>query len=222
MKKNILTTLLLAGIFAYANAQVGVNTDEPKATLDIGLATDDVADGIIVTKVTVEDLDDVSDLYSADHHGTLVYVTGGTSKEAKTKNIKSPGFYYYDTTGNNGNGIWSTMSPGYGGGTFTISSSNVELVAGVDLLEESKSGKYNHFEFYHRHDTHINSKYYDLVFPDPKPFEGQTIYIANITGGFITYSNLPPELEFLIGITPGTAQQFYSTGETWYVMAGRY
>lgn len=63
MKKNILSLLLLAGMFSAANAQtykgrVGVNTTTPASTMDIvgDPADDKVTDGLIAPRLTGDEL----------------------------------------------------------------------------------------------------------------------------------------------------------------------
>ena len=105
MKKVILTIGILAGvssIFAQVG-RVGINTDDPKATLHIKADKDnkDTNPGLIIPTVSKDKLDTGNPVES-----TLVYYSGGTNSAyidqntgSTTENIGSKkGFYYYDGT----------------------------------------------------------------------------------------------------------------------------
>ena len=106
MKKNIiiLATLLMSGI---AFSQVGINTDIPKATLDVvGKATDTSSlDGIIAPRLTGDQLR--AKTYTTDQTGTLVYVTtADTAPAGQTVNVTSIGYFYFDGA------VWQKVSNG--------------------------------------------------------------------------------------------------------------
>lgn len=84
----------------YAHAQVGINTTSPSTTFDVSkssVAT--VADGVLVTRISGDELKAKDANYGTNQHATLVYVTSiPTTASTKTSNIRTPGFYYYDNT----------------------------------------------------------------------------------------------------------------------------
>jgi len=96
MKKFVL--ILCAFAFTSLQAQVGINTTDPKAQLEIkatNQANPDVSDGIIIPKV---------DVFPAvnptiDQDGMLVYLTTDVGANLK-------GFYYWD----NANSVWKSIS----------------------------------------------------------------------------------------------------------------
>lgn len=105
MKKVILTIGILAGVsstFAQVG-RVGINTDDPKATLHIKADKDnkDNNPGLIIPNVSMDKL-------NAEGHeeSTLVYYSDGSNSTyinqntgSTTENIGSKkGFYYYDGT----------------------------------------------------------------------------------------------------------------------------
>lgn len=105
MKKVILTIGILAGVsstFAQVG-RVGINTDDPKATLHIKADKDnkDNNPGLIIPDVSKDKLDTGEPVES-----TLVYYSGGSNSAyinqntgSTTENIGSKkGFYYYDGT----------------------------------------------------------------------------------------------------------------------------
>lgn len=105
MKKVILTIGILAGVsstFAQVG-RVGINTDDPKATLHIKADKDnkDNNPGLIIPDVSKDKLDTGEPVES-----TLVYYSEGSNSayinqndQSTTENIGSKkGFYYYDGT----------------------------------------------------------------------------------------------------------------------------
>ena len=97
--KKIIYLIGLISTF-YAHAQVGINTTSPSTTFDVSkssVAT--VADGVLVTRISGDELKAKDANYGNNQHATLVYVTSiPTTTSPKTSNIKTPGFYYYDNT----------------------------------------------------------------------------------------------------------------------------
>ncbi len=81
-------------------SQIGINTNTPKASLDIiGKPTEtSVPDGVIVPRISRSDLISKT-AYSTDQQGALIFVTdlSGTLSSA-TSNVTSIGFYYFDGT----------------------------------------------------------------------------------------------------------------------------
>lgn len=103
MKKVILTIGILAGvssIFAQ-EGRVGINTNTPRATLDIIAKDNDKNPGLIIPDVSMDKLDE-----DGHEESTLVYYSGGINSAyinqntgSTTENIGSKkGFYYYDGT----------------------------------------------------------------------------------------------------------------------------
>lgn len=118
MKKNvILITAFFIGAAAYG--QVGINTDMPKATLDIVGKPSNILslDGIIAPRLTGDQL--ATKTYTAAQTGALVYVIEANANPiGQTENVTSPGYYYFNGT------KWIATSSGYkniynSNGTFT-------------------------------------------------------------------------------------------------------
>lgn len=107
MKRIFLFMLGLSSI-GFIQAQVGVNTNVPKVSLDVqALAVDaTTAEGLTAPRLTLAQLTSKDARYVADQTATIVYVTsvaGGTT--AKTAKVTAPGYYYFD-----GN-IWQSIGP---------------------------------------------------------------------------------------------------------------
>ncbi|MCW3160207.1 hypothetical protein [Chryseobacterium oryctis] len=97
MKKKLwVLTVMCVGIF-HANAQVGINTIQPKATLDVvGSPTvSTVLDGIIAPRITGSELR--QKIYTGEQEGAIVYVTVADSAPAgQTIDVTTSGYYYFD------------------------------------------------------------------------------------------------------------------------------
>lgn len=89
--------ILLCNSLLYG--QVGINTEEPKTTLDLHQNTMiDRPDGFMTIRISGNDLKSKDNLYGADHHSTIIYATSPASPTSlKTSNITTPGFYYYNS-----------------------------------------------------------------------------------------------------------------------------
>ena len=94
-------------------AQVGINTETPKATLEV-VAKDTLsaatAEGVIVPHLTGAQLQSKDASYGKNQTDAIVYVTSSSPQArvagAKTINITEPGYYYFD-----GN-VWVALTGG--------------------------------------------------------------------------------------------------------------
>lgn len=98
MIKKIISAFLLS-ICSYAYSQSGINTLDPKATLDItGKPTDkNVFDGVIPPRITGNQLNGKT--YTTAQDGALVYVTVAAANNSligQTEFVNIPGLYYFD------------------------------------------------------------------------------------------------------------------------------
>lgn len=82
--------------------QVGINTEKPKATLDVVASPNDFTktDGIIAPRLTGQQLKSKDLQYSnPDQDGPLVYITtplAQANTSVKTANVVQRGYYYFD------------------------------------------------------------------------------------------------------------------------------
>lgn len=121
MKKSLFLLGLLAVGFASAQAvtaedkkylgKIGVNTLTPKATLDIQAITEDTAKGILIPRLSSQQLIDMP--VGVDQHSLLVYMTEPVelSKRAGAfTKVDNEGYYYYyaDKT-NPSNNYWKKI-----------------------------------------------------------------------------------------------------------------
>ncbi|WP_267405476.1 MULTISPECIES: hypothetical protein [unclassified Chryseobacterium] len=100
MKKIKLVMLVaMTTISAYSYAQVGINTNNPQASLDVvGNPTNtSKLDGFIPPRLTGDQLR--AKTYTAAQTGAQVYVTAADSNPSgQTASVKTPGSYYFDGT----------------------------------------------------------------------------------------------------------------------------
>ena len=103
MKKIIYLLSLVLSFGAYA--QSGINTKDPKATLDVKAKATygETSEGIIAPRLSgsVLHIADNNGVYSTDQDGTLVFVTEPpivAERVGQTSNIDSRGYYYFDAT----------------------------------------------------------------------------------------------------------------------------
>jgi len=106
MKEKI---ILLAGLFytGLAFSQVGINSSNPKATLDVVSTSTDGSkpEGVIAPRLTGDQIKAADAQYTAEQIGCIVYATSATnSPSVKTSNITAPGYYFFDGVKWNGMG----------------------------------------------------------------------------------------------------------------------
>lgn len=107
IKKLVVAFLFLVNTMSFA--QVGIETTDPKTTLQVEgqPANINTPDGVQAPVLTLAQLDAKIAAYVADQDGAIVYVddvsAGSTTTE--TAKIITPGYYYYDAT----NDLWEAL-----------------------------------------------------------------------------------------------------------------
>ncbi|MGL5234847.1 MAG: hypothetical protein ACRC8Z_08850 [Empedobacter falsenii] len=103
MIKNLFLTFITILFSCKLLAQVGINTNDPKATLDVSSSNNinDAAAGIISPRVTLDYLITNNHLYTNDQIGVIVYVydveeAASRNSLSSTIGIKKDGYYYFD------------------------------------------------------------------------------------------------------------------------------
>ncbi len=106
--KKYLFVLSAITIQLSVSAQVGIGTENPKATLHIAedLLTKKIQ-GLIPPRVPISKLNELKELYSEEHHGTIVFVTSiDEAASNKTQKVTDLGYYYYHQPTANIVGEW--------------------------------------------------------------------------------------------------------------------
>lgn len=130
IKKYILPVFIVFSMFC--KGQVGVNTDDPKTTLDIAAdgATASTADGLIAPKLTRQQLTNKT-AYGSEQTGAIVYVTNVSgSTNAATAGVLAPGYHVFDGT------KWTAF------GDRTISA-NPNISTNFSTTKIQQAGAYN-------------------------------------------------------------------------------
>ena len=99
MKKHFIIVVIFFSGTAFS--QVGINTENPQATLDITASAGDLTnvDGIIDPQITGNELFLKNNLYGSKQQGTLIYVTAPATDvnlSGDTIDITEVGYYYYN------------------------------------------------------------------------------------------------------------------------------
>lgn len=192
MKKIFLTIAFIASGLV-ASAQVGVGTTDPQVSLQVDrsdVATD--ADGVLVPRVTVAQLNDKAAAYVAAQNGALVFITDITGFAGKTSNVTAAGFHYYNSTTEK----WVAV----GGGQVAVPYQNIggsvqDAVAGDTVLNTAYLVKY----------TGIAG-----ALNTPTAVEGKTFHVRNNGTGAITIASV------IVGV--GKGRTFISDGTSWIMM----
>ena len=134
----------LTNIYAQ-KGRVGVNTDTPKATLDINGSSVDNIKGILIPRVTATEMKTMSGdaNFGGDQHSNLVYLmdTMPTADQAdKHEYVTDEGFYYWNNTALKwiplndlryvGRGNHITMDAGKNGTSLPAGSNNIGIGKG--------------------------------------------------------------------------------------------
>lgn len=131
MNGKIYLAIVLLSCSTVAFSQVGINNNNPQATLDVTAKTTDGSkpEGMIAPRLTGEQIKSADAQYTAIQKGTIVYATNAVTTPvigSKTQNITAEGYYYFDGT------LWQKFTNGAGGGGGVTASNGLSL-AGSDV-----------------------------------------------------------------------------------------
>ena len=119
MKRFIFSALVLSAVTANAQVKdgmVGINTDEPRATMHIEPGVSE-SKGLIIPRITAAQMKTMTNLshFGADHHAIITYLKETlplADRTGKLVDVADPGYYYYDNT--IGVQKWKTFGGGAG------------------------------------------------------------------------------------------------------------
>ena len=111
--KNI-HTIILVLFMGNVNAQIGINTSNPLATLEVHKSrSSKIPEGIIPPRITADSLQMKDHLYGPAQNGAMIYITKPVSKtSSRTQQVTSSGYYVYDAGYSNqdkSRGTWKKM-----------------------------------------------------------------------------------------------------------------
>lgn len=102
--KKLLLFFFLINSTLVGFCQVGINTENPRATLDVyGLSDNNsVPDGIIAPRLTEERLIAKKNSYTSEQEGAIIYITdtelSNYTADPSTESIINEGYYFYNGT----------------------------------------------------------------------------------------------------------------------------
>ncbi|MFP3831729.1 hypothetical protein [Chryseobacterium sp. SIMBA_028] len=102
MEKKIMISVFLCA-YAFVFSQVGINTSNPNATLDVVStpAATSKADGFIAPRLTGAQLKAKDNVYGSDQSGAVIFVTEGLTvaeTTSKTRAVVNAGYFYFNGT----------------------------------------------------------------------------------------------------------------------------
>lgn len=109
MCKKLVVFLLLVA-FHTMNAQIGINTKVPNATMEIKHLDNSKACGLLLPKITGDELKAMDYLYNQEQDGAMVHVTRAITQQlldGKTQKITIPGIYCYSHR----TALWENINP---------------------------------------------------------------------------------------------------------------
>ena len=105
MRRFIISALVLSAVTANAQVKdgmVGINTDEPRATMHIEPGVSE-SKGLIIPRITAAQMVSMSNLahFGADHHAIITYLKEqlpAADRTGKLVDVADPGYYFYNHT----------------------------------------------------------------------------------------------------------------------------
>lgn len=173
--KNIYFILFFIALVC--NAQVGINSNDPKATIHVAATSgnNSVVDGIIPPKLSGDELYTKRNNYKLDQKGTVVYVTAAaTTPQGPTAHVTNKGYYYYDGT------KWIRFG-NYIGKDVLKTNSNIYTEDG--LLNENRTVSMANFGMFYEFDPKTSKVSFSV---------DQGTFVANVKDNFIGMGTLTP------------------------------
>ena len=134
MRRFIFSVLVLSAVTANAQVKdgmVGINTDEPRATLHIEPGVSE-SKGLIIPRITAAQMKTMTNLahFGADHHAIITYLKETlpvADRTGKLVDVADPGYYYYDDNTQK----WKTFGGGAEQDLRYINSNHLTQDAGI-------------------------------------------------------------------------------------------
>ncbi|MBV7440889.1 hypothetical protein KRX57_05605 [Weeksellaceae bacterium TAE3-ERU29] len=209
MKKQFykLSTMLFLGLGAMVSAQVGINEDAPKATLDVTAktATGNDLEGILIPRVTTQKAEDMG-ANNQIQESTLIYISDDTaaSTDTYTAEVDAKGFYYF------ADNKWNKVGGGASGASLETITGGIRVVDAITLTEWAKP---NTFALVQTTDA-------DIKLPAPSAYKNKIISVNNQYTTTVNYTNPAPVNKS--SLYSGFGHLLMSDGTNWYIIGGSY
>ena len=170
MNKLIFSALVLSAVTANAqvkNGMVGINTDEPRATMHIEPGVSE-SKGLIIPRITVAQMKTMTNLahFGADHHAIITYLKEdlpSADQTGKLAEVKEAGYYFYNHTAGKwqkfggggeqdfkiipgpffGRNNYLTKDAGVGGNGTSVGTGGGNIAIGQNVLYYNTTGENN-------------------------------------------------------------------------------
>lgn len=111
MKKIV--SLILISTSSILFAQIGINTTNPKATLDITAKKNSTTvEGLLPPRLTRAELTEKGNtIYGSEQDGAIIYINdaSGGDTQSQRQFIESKGLYIFDAEAENNEGRWMCL-----------------------------------------------------------------------------------------------------------------
>ncbi|WP_018676415.1 hypothetical protein [Riemerella columbina] len=211
MKKISILAFLGLGLITYAQqGKVGINAENPQATLEIKVADANIngntKEGVLIPRV--------SRLRAANMgadvaESTLLYidsVSDGTAS-GTTVNVDATGFYFFK------GGVWVKMGAGASQAdtTLDVITGNLRVVTSITPEEWAKPNTF----------ALVQTSEDQIKLPDPANYTNKIISVNNQYNYSVSYynTNKPKNSSSL---DSGKGHLLMSSGTTWYIIGGSY
>ncbi|HCM35667.1 tail fiber domain-containing protein [Chryseobacterium sp.] len=124
------STTITSLLYSQAGGKIGINTPNPKATLDITAKTDGAsqAEGLMIPRLTGDQIQTMTAGIQPGTESLMIYATASpVSPTAKVSKITQPGYYFWNGTNWESMGVNSNIYTADGSITTPLASRNVDL-----------------------------------------------------------------------------------------------
>ncbi|WP_347218904.1 tail fiber domain-containing protein [Chryseobacterium sp.] len=129
-KLCLIGSIATSSLMYSQTGSIGINTPNPKATLDINAKTDGSSqpEGLMIPRLTGDQIQTMTSSIQPGTESLMIYATARpVSPTAKVSKITQPGYYFWNGTDWESMGVNSNIYTSDGAITTTLASRNVDL-----------------------------------------------------------------------------------------------